>query len=63
MDEADMSQSRLEMEETIRRKYTTAPPLEVGHTGYCHNCGEPLTGTARWCDQFCQEDWTKRCKR
>lgn len=65
MDEADISQSRLELEEELRRKYTHAPVLEVGHTGYCLNCGEPMQGVARWCNSDCLNDYQKRiaCKR
>lgn len=28
--------------------------------GQCYNCGEVLTGAARWCDEDCREDWERR---
>ncbi len=59
-DEADISQERLEREEEIRRRYVQAPVMEVGHTGYCLDCGEPLQATARWCDADCRDMWEKR---
>lgn len=61
-DEVDMAQSRMELEEVIRKKYTAHPTIEVGHTGYCLNCGDPLKGDQRWCDVSCRNDWQKRQK-
>lgn len=63
MDEADISQSRLELEDELRRKYAQKSILEVHYTGFCHNCGEPLSGTDRWCDSACLLDWQKRQKK
>jgi hypothetical protein len=59
-DDADMAQDHIEREEKLRRKYTTVNKLEAESTGECLNCREPLTGTRRWCDEHCREDWEKR---
>lgn len=31
--------------------------------GYCYNCGETLTGDARFCDTDCRDDWERREKQ
>lgn len=28
--------------------------------GQCLNCGEPLEGLRRWCDEDCREDWERK---
>lgn len=61
-DDADLSQSRMELEEEIRRKYQKPVGPEVSATGKCLNCGEPLP-TKRWCDDACREDWELRRKK
>lgn len=60
-DDADRSQDRMELEDSIRRIYTKKPALEAEATGSCLNCGEDLTTLGqRWCDAACREDWQKR---
>lgn len=27
--------------------------------GQCYNCGEMLSGTQRWCDRECRDDWER----
>lgn len=62
-DDADRAQDRSELEDTIRKKYIQHPTLEVGHTGYCLNCGEPVKSDMRWCDVFCRNDWANRQRK
>lgn len=62
-DDADKAQDRSELEDEIRKRYVIKDALEVGHTGYCLNCGEPLRGEQRWCDPFCRNDWASRQKK
>ncbi len=40
----------------IREERSEAP------NGKCFNCGEklPAFSGARWCDEFCRDDWQKR---
>jgi RNA polymerase-binding transcription factor DksA len=55
-DEADLTQDRLEKEETIRKQYLTTIKY-VESTGYCLNCGVTLPPNRRWCDKDCADDW------
>lgn len=32
-------------------------------TGFCLNCGEPLSDGKRWCNPECREDWEVRTCR
>lgn len=59
-DEIDLAQDHIEREEEMRRRYRQPAKLEALPTGECLNCGEHLEGEARWCDEYCREDWQKR---
>ena len=60
MDEADMTQERMEKEMALR--LTVRKPVITG-TGQCHNCDEELAGvTVLFCDADCRDDWQKRQK-
>lgn len=47
MDDADLTQARLEAEEELRarRMATTAAPIDPGPE--CHECGDPMPGPRR----------------
>ena len=61
MDDADITQERMEKEMTLR--LTVRKPAPVA-TGQCHNCDEDLDGrTALFCPGGeCRDDWEKRQK-
>lgn len=62
-DDADLSQSRMELEEEIRRKYQKPLGLEVEATGKCLNCFDPLPDNKRWCSPECHDDWNLRRRK
>jgi hypothetical protein len=62
-DDADMPQERLDSQQELIRKYTTAAPPEAEATGFCLNCAEPLPDGERWCDIYCNQDWSLRQKK
>ena len=31
----------------------------IAATGYCLECGEPVSDGKRWCDNFCRDDWQR----
>lgn len=59
-DEIDRAQDHMELEEEMRRRYKKPLGLEVEAVGKCYNCGDPLEGNKRWCDDACREDWELR---
>lgn len=58
MDEADITDSRLEFEQ--RMAMLQKKPQGPEPTGYCLNCETPLENGRRWCDKECMEDWCAR---
>ena len=61
-DDADKTQDRIELEETIRRKEMNGIKYLEG-TGSCLNCGEKLNDSKRWCDKDCADDWEYNVNR
>jgi hypothetical protein len=61
-DDVDITQDRLEKEETQRRNELNKIRYLKG-TGYCLNCSEPLNDNRRWCDKYCAEDWEHTLNR
>ena len=60
MDEADMTQERMEKELALRLK-VRRPVLP--QTGHCHNCDDGLeNGSLLFCNSDCRDDWQKRQK-
>jgi hypothetical protein len=56
MDDADVSQARMEAEQErllAARQWSMLP-----RTGECYNCGEPTE--ERFCDRDCLTDWEQR---
>ena len=61
MDEADISDERMEAEMSARLKHMRENQAkEAEATGSCLNCFEPLPIPKRWCDSDCQHDWIRR---
>ena len=61
-DDADKTQERIELEDTIRRKEMDSIKYIQG-TGYCLNCGTKLNDSRRWCDKDCADDWDYHVNR
>ncbi len=59
MDDADLTQERMEKELALRLM-VRRPELQP--TGSCHNCGEAVLSDARFCDSDCRDDFEKREK-
>jgi len=60
MDDADLTQERIEKELALRLKVRKPAPIP---TGQCLNCDEPLEGTVMFCaGGECRDDWEKRQK-
>lgn len=59
MDEADVSQARMEAEEEFRRKYRFVVEGPKA-TGECLDCGEPVPPGHRWCDVYCRNSYQAR---
>lgn len=61
----DMDRADAQAYEILTRTiaYVSAQPPAVAPTGQCHNCGEKLPDTVRFCDKDCAADWEKRTKR
>jgi hypothetical protein len=59
----DLAQQQQERLQTAREKYGRglAPAPEA--TGFCLNCGNPLTDGRRWCDAECRDDSDRRDRR
>lgn len=58
MDRATVESERL-LEEQLRVA-RSAKPITLPATGQCHNCGEGLEPTNRFCDTSCRDDFEKR---
>lgn len=41
----------------LRAALSTREETGPRPNGRCHNCGEPLRGSLRWCDSDCRDDW------
>ena len=61
-DDADKTQDRIELEESLRRREMKNIKYVEG-TGFCLNCGEKLNDNRRWCDKDCADDWDYLTKR
>ena len=60
MDDADLTQERMEKEMALR--LTVRRPV-LPPTGHCHNCDDDLqAGRLLFCDPDCRDDWEKRQK-
>tara|TARA_R110000772_G_scaffold32788_4_gene80063 strand:- start:1130 stop:1336 length:207 start_codon:yes stop_codon:yes gene_type:complete len=60
-DDADMTQARAEIEESLRRKFSTpAITVKLEATGYCLNCEEVVGEGERFCDKDCRDDFELR---
>jgi hypothetical protein len=60
MDDADISQPRIEAELMIRLNAAQNHKPEAIATGQCLFCGRgPLPEKHRWCDRDCCRDWEK----
>lgn len=57
MDEADVAQVEIELHERAMR---TTKSAELAAIGECHNCGEALAPTQKFCDPDCEADYRKR---
>jgi|688.fasta_scaffold371682_3 RNA polymerase-binding transcription factor DksA len=62
-DDVDKTQERLELEETIRKRYRKQEATPIKGMGYCLNCGEPIRKDWRWCDQDCRDDYEHRTNK
>ena len=60
MDDADITQERLEREQKARETRISASEPEVLATGLCLWCEEVLTPKKRWCDADCRDSWQQR---
>lgn len=60
MDDADISQARMEREEALRPKLPTGPLLP--RTGFCHWCEEVVPEGAVFCNRECSEDYERISK-
>jgi hypothetical protein len=56
-DIADLAQAQNERldQMTLAVRKPAAPQA----TGFCLNCGEPLSDGRRWCDTDCRNDWQR----
>ena len=57
MDEADVAQNEIEFHERAMRAQKGD---ELAAIGECHNCGETLPPTQKFCDPDCETDFRKR---
>lgn len=55
-DDIDKTQDRLDLEEKLRRKYTSSN-IDTKGSGVCLNCGEKINKDRRWCNRECADDW------
>jgi hypothetical protein len=62
-DEIDAANDRMlqDTERAIRAAARVGMALPA--IGVCHNCGEPLEMTVRFCDKDCMTDWEARSCR
>ena len=59
MDDADLTQERMEKEMAMRLRMRRP---ELSPTGSCHNCSEAVLADARFCDVDCRHDYERREK-
>jgi hypothetical protein len=59
MDDADLTQERMEKEMALRLR-VRRPELQP--TGSCHNCDEAVLADAKFCDVDCRHDYERREK-
>ena len=57
MDDADISQERLEREEEARRRYHQ--PVEITYYTSCRWCGDDTENGVGCCCKDCHTDWHK----
>lgn len=61
MDEADIAQDHIE--KTLAQQIAQVrAKAQRPHMGECLNCGERLTNSRRYCDEFCRDDAERREK-
>lgn len=58
VDEADITQERLEREMALTLKSRRCTPI-LPFTGYCHWCGKITAAGRRFCDADCRDDWER----
>ncbi len=58
MDDADLTQERLEREADLLLA-ASRKPSGPAPTGFCLHCGEPVLPLRRWCDAECRDEWER----
>jgi hypothetical protein len=56
-DTADLAQ--IQNERLDQMALAVRKPVAPKATGFCLNCGEPLSDGRRWCDVDCRDDWQR----
>jgi hypothetical protein len=56
-DVVDLAQTQNERMDQVM--LTIRKPTAPDATGFCLNCGEPLSDGRRWCDADCRDDWQR----
>lgn len=56
MDEADMSDDRIQLDIDIARAQASSAPC-LRPNGKCHYCDECVTGKLLFCDVVCRDDF------
>lgn len=59
VDDAATQQEELYRAAALSKRRPAGPPP----CGFCHNCGEQLPPTLRFCGGHCREDWEYRESR
>ena len=63
MDEADMSQPRMDIDLREAMRVAALPARVVVATGECLHCGEVLADGLRWCNAGHRDAWEKQHAR
>ena len=59
MDDADVTQNRLDKEFEMQMKYFRSKAFELAN-GRCFNCGSIVPPGHKFCDADCRDDYEKR---